>query len=451
MENFPDLNKYNRIHFIGIGGVSMSSLAMLLFGNNKAVTGSDSTESKNTLTLKNKGIKVYIGHDAKNVYGAELIVYTAAISDNNPELVYAKEHNIPIIERAVLLGMLMSTYSKSIAISGTHGKTTTTSMLSSVLLEAKTDPTILIGAYFEPICGNYRVGNSDYSVYEACEYVNSFLHFYPQTAVILNIDEDHLDFFKNIDNIKESFLNFTQNISDDGYLIINGDDSNCNYIIDNCKKETITYGIRPTNDCYVENVRYEQGKPVFDAIYKNERIENIKLSVFGEHNILNALATIAVSKNYGINNLDIVNGLYSFKGASRRFEPKKEFNGALIVDDYAHHPTEIKATISAAKSAGFVKTTVIFQSHTYTRTKYLMDDFAKELSLADQVVLTDIFSAREINTVGANIIDLKNMIPGAKYISSFEKIAEYIKENAKPNELYILMGAGNINQVSELI
>lgn len=451
MEAFPDLNLYNKIHFIGIGGVSMSSLAMLLHGNGKRVTGSDSTESKNTTNLINSGVKVCIGHKAENVGDAELIVYTAAISDNNPELVYAKEHNIPIIERAVLLGMLMVTYKHSIAVAGTHGKTTTTSMVSSVLLEAELDPTILIGAHFKAINSNYKLGLSDYSVYEACEYVNSFLHFYPETAIVLNIDEDHLDFFKNIDNIQQSFLSFTDNISEDGYLIINGDDINCKPIINNCKKKIITFGLNEANDCYAQNIRFEKGLPIFDVIYNNAKIQNVKLSVMGSHNILNALATICAAKIYGLTDESIVKGLLSFQGADRRFEIKKEINGALIVDDYAHHPTEIKATIEAAKSAGFSKTTVIFQSHTYTRTKLLLNDFAKELSRADQVILTDIFSAREINTVGANIIDLKNKIKDCIYISSFEKIAQFIKENAKPNELYILMGAGNVNTICDLL
>lgn len=451
MENFPDLNKYQHIHFIGIGGVSMSSLAMLLKGNGKSVTGSDSTESKNTEQLKKNGIPVTIGHKSENAANAQFVVYTAAISDSNPELVYAKENAIPIIERAVLLGMLMVTYKHSVAVSGTHGKTTTTSMISSVLLNANYDPTILIGAHFKRINANYKVGKTDYCVYEACEYVNSFHHFYPEIAVILNIDSDHLDFFKNLDNIKASFLKFTENVDNSGYVVLNGNDVNCDYIKQNCNKKIITYGLSGENDCYAENIHLDKGMPVFDAIFKSEKISNIKLSVFGRHNIMNALATVCVAKIYGVNNQDIKSGLLDFKGADRRFEVKKEINGAVIVDDYAHHPTEIKATIAAAKSANFKKITVIFQPHTYTRTKYLMDDFARELSNADQVIVTDIYSAREINTVGVNILDLKDKIEKSVYISNFNEIAKYIRENAQPNELYILMGAGNINQVAEII
>lgn len=451
MEKFPDIDRYNKIHFVGIGGVSMSSLAMMLKEKGKLITGSDSNESPNTVMLKENGIVVYSEHSAKNATGAELIIYTAAIPDTNPELVYAKENNIPMMERAVLLGALMSSYKKSIAISGTHGKTTTTSMVSSILLSAKTDPTIHIGAHFNQINGNYKTGHSDYSIYEACEYVNSFLHFYPMTAVILNIDADHLDYFKTLDNVKKSFLLFTENVDENGVVIVNGDDDNCHYVIDECRRNVITFGLNNTNDCYPINITTKEGKPCFDVNYKDEIISNISLSVYGEHNILNALASICAVKQYGISNEFIIDGLKSFTGANRRFEIKKYYNGAPIVDDYAHHPTEIKATILSAKKAGYKKVTVIFQSHTYTRTKFLMNDFAKELSNADKVVLTDIYSAREINTVGANIIDLKNMIPNCEYISSFDDIAEYIKKNATPDDIFILMGAGNINTVADLI
>lgn len=452
MECYPNLNDYNNIHFVGIGGVSMSSLALILSESGKLVTGSDSTESATTELLQQRGIKVYLEHNEKNVSNTELLVYTAAISDNNPELVYAKKNKIPMIERAVLLGILMSTYKHSIAVSGTHGKTTTTSMISSVLLsDEKYDPTILVGAHFNQIKGNYKTGKSDYAVYEACEYVNSFLHFYPETAVILNIDTDHLDFFKDLDGIKKSFSMFTENINIDGHAIINGDDINCKEVIEKCTRKITTFGFSTENDCYAENIRYEMGLPVFDAVYHDMTIKNIKLSVIGKHNILNALATICVAKIYNISKTAILTGLYNFKGANRRFEIKKHINDAAIVDDYAHHPTEIKATISSAKSAGYKKTTVIFQPHTYTRTKLLIHEFAKELSNADKVILTDIYSAREINTIGANIIDLKNMIPNCEYISDFTEIAAYIKKNANPNELFILMGAGNINLVVNLL
>ncbi len=451
MEKFLDFNKFNKIHFIGIGGVSMSSLAMMLKEKGKEITGSDSTESSNTNMLKDNGITVYNNHEAKNAVGTELIVYTAAIPDSNPELVYAKENNIPIMERAVLLGALMSSYSNSIAVSGTHGKTTTTSMIASILLDAKTDPTIHIGAHFNRVNGNYKTGHSNFSIYEACEYVNSFLHFYPETAIILNIDADHLDFFKTLENIQNSFLSFTENVHQNGTIIINGDDYNCRYILEKSNRKIVTFGMESSNNCYPFNIRTIDGKPCFDVNYCGEVINDVQLSVYGEHNILNALASICTMKKYNIDNQYILKGLLNFTGANRRFEIKKYYNGAPIIDDYAHHPTEIKATISSAKNAGYKKITVIFQSHTYTRTKFLMNEFAKELSQADKVILTDIYSAREINTVGVNIIDLKNMIPNSQYISKFDDIAQYIKQNATKDDIFILMGAGNINTVADMI
>ena len=451
MERFPDLNKYEHIHFIGIGGVSMSSLAVILSENGKIVTGSDSAESDNTKMLAEHGISVFIGHDGANIDGADLIVYTAAIKDSNPELVRAKETGVPSIERAVLLGMLMSLYPHSAAVAGTHGKSTTTSMLSSVMLDSKLDPTILIGAHFDRINANYRVGLSEYAVYEACEYVNSFHHFYPDTAIILNIDADHLDFFKDIDDIKKSFKKFIENVNENGTIIINGDDPNCKGLTDGCRQKVITFGFDSSNDCFAQNVRQENGFPVFDAVLYDERIQNIKLSVLGTHNILNALASICCAKNYGIENDAVISGLQKFKGADRRFQIVKTVNGAQIADDYAHHPTEIEATISAAKAAGYKKICVIFQPHTYTRTKLLSDRFISSLSKADEVILTDIFSAREINTIGASVMDITAGIKGARYISSKEDIAKFIKDSAKPNEVYILMGAGDINKTAELL
>ena len=451
MEKFPDINKYSRIHFIGIGGVSMSSLAVILSKNGKEVTGSDSNVSQNTKMLEENGIKVFIGHNADNVKGAQLVVYTAAIKDDNPELVRAKETGIPTIERAVLLGMLMSLYPHSIAVAGTHGKSTTTSMLSSIMLDSQCDPTILIGAHFSRIDSNFKVGNSDFSVYEACEYVNSFHHFYPETAVILNIDADHLDFFKDLDSIKESFKRFIQNVSENGTVIINGDDNNCRHIADNCNRKILTFGIEQNNDCYACNIRTLNGYPVFDIIFRDELIKDVKLSVMGTHNIANALAAVCCAKSYGIDNRAILSGLENFKGADRRFQIIKELNGAYIADDYAHHPTEISATINAAKAGNYKKITVIFQPHTFTRTKLLQDKFISALSAADKVILTDIYSAREINTIGANVLDIVKQINGAEYISSKQEIADYIKRNARPDELFILMGAGDINLTAELL
>ena len=318
-------------------------------------------------------------------------------------------------------------------------------MISSVLLSANVDPTILVGANFPMIGGNYKIGHTEYIVYEACEYVNSFLNFYPHCAVILNIDADHLDFFKDLDHIKESFLNFTKNVFDDGIVIINGDDKNCKYIIDNCHTKVLTFGLSNDNDIYATDIEIKNGIAKYKLHYKNEYIGDISLGVAGDHNIYNSLACAATAIYYGIDIKFIQKGISSFKGTGRRFEIKGSYNSINIIDDYAHHPNEIKATIKTAKSMNYNKVFVAFQPHTYTRTYQLFDDFAEALSLADQVVLTDIYSAREINTVGVNVVDLKNKIKNCVYISSFEDIASYFKENAKPGDVIIYMGAGNIN------
>ena len=439
------------IHFTGIGGVSMSALAMIAKSQGKEVSGSDIRESFITERLKEHGITVAIGHSAENAAGCDLLVYTAAVKDNNPELVYVKTNDIPHCERAVLLGILMANYPCSVAISGTHGKTTTTGMLASVFMTAKKDPTVLVGAELSAIGGNYRVGNSEYGVYEACEYCNSFLHFYPQTAVVLNVDEDHLDFFKDLADIQNSFALFTHNITKKGLLVINGDDPNCEPVLRQSPVPVIRFGLGEDNDCRAADICFEQAHARFTVIYKGDVLGQVRLRVNGRHNILNALATVAAALHYGLSFEEIALGLAAFTGADRRFQIVGNVGGADIVDDYAHHPTEIASTISAAKDAGYKKTTVIFQPHTFTRTYYLMDEFAEALKAADQVVLTDIYSAREINTVGVRITDLRDKIPDCLYISSFEDIAAWIRQNAAEGECFILMGAGSVNQIAALL
>ncbi len=452
------INKYTEIfknarhiHFAGIGGVSMSALAMIAKSQGKKVTGSDITESASVLSLRRNGIEVFIGHKTENALGCDLLVYTAAVKDNNPELVYVKTQNIPHCERAALLGLLMAQYSRSVAVSGTHGKTTTTSMLSSVLLHADTDPTVLVGANLSLIGGNYRIGKSPYSVYEACEYCNSFWNFYPECAIILNIDADHLDFFKDIEDIQNSFIHFTHNIAKGGVLIINGDDENCRIVREKSPVDTLSFGLSHDNDYYADDITFTPSTVTFTAFAKGKALGKVTLNVGGKHNIFNALSVIAAADRYGIAFDKIAEGLALFGGADRRFQKRGTLNGAVIVDDYAHHPTEIAATISTAKNAGYRPVTVIFQPHTFTRTHALMDDFAATLSAADQVVVTDIYSAREINTVGVKITDLRDKIKGAIYISSFEDIAAYITEKADQNGCFILMGAGDVNQIAEIL
>ena len=439
------------IHFTGIGGVSMSALAMIAKSQGKKVTGSDISESDSVLNLRAHGIAVTVGHHADNAIGCDLLVYTAAVKDNNPELVFAKTNNIPHCERAALLGLLMAQYKRSVAVSGTHGKTTTTSMLASVMLHAQTDPTVLVGAELSLIGGNYKVGASEYAVYEACEYCNSFWNFYPDTAIVLNIDADHLDFFKDLDDIKNSFVRFTENITGGGHLVINGDDENCKAVIEHSPVHTVTFGLDDCNDYYAENVTFELAHARFTVFRRGEKLGEVTLNVNGKHNVLNALAVIAAADIYGLPFDKIAEGIALFTGADRRFQIKGKVNGADIVDDYAHHPTEIAATISAAKAAGYAPVTVIFQPHTFTRTHFLMNEFAEALSAADKVIVTDIYSAREINTIGVKITDLRDKIKGSEYIGDFTAIARHITDNATPKGCFILMGAGSVNQIAKLL
>ncbi len=429
----------------------MSSLALILKKQGKTVTGSDSGDGPTIQKLKEAGIPVYREHAASNAENCDLLVYTAAISDNNPELVYAREHGIPMMERAVLLGYMMAEFKKSIAISGTHGKTTVTSLTASVFGAAACDPTVLVGANLKAIGGNYCLGNSDYAIYEACEYVNSFHHFFPHCGVILNIDEDHLDFFKDLDAIKASFDRFTDNIAEGGFLVVNGDDENCKQVQGYYKGTILTFGLKDGNTCIAKNTRLNNGYPQFEIYYEGQFVAEVSLKIPGKHNVLNALATTAVAMQYGLSPADIKTGLEAFTGADRRFENKGTCNGAVILDDYAHHPTEIRATLESAKEAAAGKVYVVFQPHTFTRTYYLMEEFAEVLAIADQVVLTDIYAAREINKVGVNIVDLRNKIDGAIYISRFEDIAAYLKENLTEGDFGILMGAGNVNTIAKLV
>ncbi len=450
-QHFDQYKTFSHIHFVGIGGVSMSSLALILKSWGKCVTGSDSGSGPTLARLREAGIPVYPEHAAKNAAGADLLVYTAAVSDNNPELVYAREHGIPLFERAVLLGYMMAEFKNAIAVAGTHGKTTVTSLISSILREAGKDPTVLVGASLKAIGGNYCLGSSDYAVYEACEYVNSFHHFYPHCGVILNIDADHLDFFKDLGAIKQSFARFTDNFAPDGFLAVNGDDPNCEEVRRYYQGETLTFGLAETDTCRAEKIRFSCGFASFEIYYNGAFATALTLRIPGRHNIYNALAAALVCLRYGIDPQAIRAGIESFTGADRRFERRGTCNGAVVLDDYAHHPTEIRATLQSAKEAAEGRVFVVFQPHTYTRTFYLMDDFAQALSIADQAVITDIYAAREINKVGVNVLALRDKIPGALYISKFEEIAAYLKSTLKPGDMAVLMGAGNVNEIAPLI
>ncbi len=458
MKDINSLITYKSIYFIGIGGVSMSGIAHTLkhFGFN--VSGSDATNSDTIQNLISCGIPVTIGHNLESIKNADLVVYTAAISKDDPELVMAQQLNIPTMERAVFLGLLTKCFDDTITISGTHGKTTTTSMVSLCFLKANLNPSIQVGAYLKNISGNYTVGNSDYLILEACEYVESFLHFFPKSAIVLNIDNDHLDYFKNIDNIKNAFIKYVKLLPSDGLLVINGDDNRCLDLKDATSAKVITYGINNVNADFIAKdiVFDDNGFPEFDVYKKEKFYSHIRLSVPGKHNVLNALACIAMCSYYNIDSGIIKSALLEFTGANRRMEFKGKFNNNVSVfDDYAHHPTEINATALALKNKKFNKSWAVFQPHTYSRTKNLLDDFAKVLLNFDNVIVTDIYAAREKNTYGISSKDLADKLlslgGNVKYISDFNDIVNYLKENVNNNDIVLTIGAGTVTEISNLL
>ena len=379
MANIMELEQYKNIHMIGIGGVSMSGIAEILKFWGFYVTGSDSTSSETTERLIKTGIPVVIGHDFINLAKADVVIYTAAIKSNDPELLRAKELHIPTIDRGTFLGKITKAFRNSICISGTHGKTTTTSMIAMCFLEAHKDPSIQVGAYLKPIGGNYRVGSSEYFIIEACEYVESYLKLFPKAEVILNIDNDHLDYFETFDNIVASFNRYINLLPEDGLLVINGDDANCVKLAKNAKCKVLTYAIENNNANFIaRNINFNKnGFAVFDVYYNNYFYKTIEISIPGKHNVLNALACLAVCHEYGIEKEDMKNGLLKFTGAHRRFEYVGSFNqGVSVYDDYGHHPTEIAATCNALKQKKYRQSWVVFQPHTYSRTKLFLEDFA---------------------------------------------------------------------------
>ena len=457
MPNIDNLKKYKNIHMIGIGGVSMSGIAAILnnFGFN--VTGSDAADSDTLKELSDKGIKVSVGHDLNSIASSDVVVYSAAIKEDDPEMLEAKKLNIPTIERADFLGALTRCYEDTICISGTHGKTTTTSMISLCFIEALKDPSIQVGAVLKDLNGNYRVGNSEHFIIEACEYVESFLKFSPKAEIILNIDNDHLDYFKTFENIKNSFHKYVKLLPENGILILNGDDINCLELQKSSKAKTVTYGITNKNtDFFAVNIVFDNdGFAEFDVYSNNEFYERIKLNVPGIHNVLNSLACIALCNEYGIDKTTIKSVLSKFTGANRRFEFKGKINGASIYDDYGHHPTEIIATAKSLMNKKYNKSWVVFQPHTYSRTKTLLDDFAKALLNFDNIIILDIYAAREKNTYGISSEDLAKKIQSlgkdAKYIPEFEECVNYLKSNVKPNDIIMTLGAGTVTKIGPML
>ncbi len=450
-----DFHNPIKIYFIGIGGISMSGLAEILQTEGFQISGSDRAPSDLTHMLEERGVKVFYGQREENLTAElDLVVYTAAIKSDNPELLAANKLGIPTLTRAELLGQMMKNYKTPIAISGTHGKTTTTSMLSQILLSADMDPTLSIGGIYKPIGGNIRVGASDIFVTEACEYTNSFLHFFPKIGVILNIEEDHLDFFKDLADIRHSFHRFAELLPADGTLILNGGIKDYQEITEGLSCRVITYGFSPEFDYSASDITFdESGFPSFLLKQKDRGERRFSLHVHGEHNILNAIAAIAVADRLSLSNKDIGEGLSSFDGTDRRFEYKGQVNGVNIIDDYAHHPTEIRATLNAAAQYPHKRLWCVFQPHTYSRTKAFMEEFAKALSLADEIVLADIYAAREKDTLGISSQTLQEKIRSlghsCHYFPSFDAIENFLMKNCTKDDLLITMGAGDVVKVGE--
>lgn len=450
-----DFQKPIHIHFIGIGGISMSGLAEILLEEGFTVSGSDSKESPLTKKLEQLGATIFYGQKASNIIdGIDCVVYTAAIHRENAELIEAVAKKIPMLTRAELLGQLMKNYKTPIAVSGTHGKTTTTSMLSHILLAGEKDPTISVGGILQAIGGNIRVGHSDTFITEACEYTNSFLNFFPKIGIILNIEEDHLDFFKDLEDIRHSFHQFAALIPADGTLIINSDIKNYKEICEGLDCRIVTCGSSISSDYSSENVRFdEKGLASFDLIKHGETVCRIQLSVPGYHNVSNALTCIAAAELLAIPMETIIQGLLAFTGTDRRFEYKGTMNGVTIIDDYAHHPTEILATLKAAKNYPHKELWCVFQPHTYTRTKAFFHEFAEALSHTDHLVLADIFAARETDTLGVSSKDLAAEVArlgtDAHYFGRFEEIEMFLKEHCASGDLLITMGAGDVVNIGE--
>ena len=443
------------VHFIGIGGISMSSLAEILLARNFTISGSDQKASELTRHLETKGARIAIGQRAENITDdIDLVVYTAAIHPDNPEFACAREKEIPMLTRAELLGQIMKNYPVPIAVSGTHGKTTTTSMASLVLMEAGMDPTVSVGGILPQIGGNLRLGHSDTFITEACEYTNSFLSFFPKISIVLNVDADHLDFFKDIDDIRQSFHRFAELLPADGTLIINADTPEVEAVTHDLHCEIITFSLSGNGDYTAEDITFnEDGCATFTCLRKGAELGTFTLHVPGMHNVSNALSVIAMAIRLGIDNETIQRGFNAFGGTKRRFEHKGNLGDITIIDDYAHHPTEIRATLTTANACDKKTLWCVFQPHTYSRTYALLDDFADALSMADKIILAPIYAAREQNTIGITSADLQKKIQAlgkeCLYIETFDEIENYLLEHAEPGDIILTMGAGDVVKIGE--
>lgn len=447
------LKKVKRVHFIGIGGSGMCPIAEILHEKGYIISGSDNNETDTLARVRALGAKVTLGQKPENIEGAELIIYTSAILQGNPELEAAKNSGIPLFERNDILGAITRIYSDCIGISGTHGKTTTSALLTQILIECGKNPSAVIGGKL-PLTGTSGiVGNSEHMVCECCEYCDHFLKLTPDVAVILNVDEDHLEYFKNLDNIKKSFEKFA------GYatkaIVYNGDDENTVSVIENVKtvsdKPMISFGLRDTNDYYADNTEMDNEYARFDVIHNGKNLGRVSLSIPGRHNILNALAAFACAEHTGASADDIITAISHFGGAGRRFEKLAEINGITIADDYAHHPKELEVTLNAAMNMGYNKVYAVFQPFTFSRTAMLFDDFVRVLQIPDQCIMTEIMGSREVNTYDIYTSQLAEKIPGSVWFNTFEEVAQYAVEKAEPGDLIITLGCGDIYKAAKIM
>ncbi len=438
------LDDKKKIHFMGIGGSGMCPLAEILRAKGFEITGSDISESDTLERIRSYGIKVYMGQKAENIADAkpDVLCYTAAIKKDNPELVAAREQGIVCLERSEMLGIVAGKYKKSVAISGTHGKTSTTGMLTQILVGSGKEPSAIIGGKLPYIGENSAVGKSDIMVCEACEYVDSFLELHPYISVILNIDADHLDYFKNLDNIKKSFNKFAHQTSN--LIVYNGDNANAEDALENVNIKKITFGLSMENDYYAMNIKKNGIHQSYDFMFQGQKLTTITLSVPGLHNIYNSLAAASVADYLGVPVEQIKENLEKFTGVHRRFELLGKPKGITVVDDFAHHPTELTSTLTTAMELGFNHVWAVFQPHTFSRTAMLMDDFAKALEIPDTAIISEILPVRETNTYNVYSTDLGAKVPNSVCLDTFDEITEYIKENAKPGDLVLTMGGGNV-------
>ena len=438
-----------RAHLVGIGGVSMCPLAEVLKGMGLQVQGSDMNESETVAHLRSLGIPVAIGHNAENLKDCDLVIRTAAVHDGNPEIAGAVARGIPVYERAQAWGAIMQQYSNAVCVSGTHGKTTTTSMCTHIFMAAQADPTVMIGGTLPLLNSGYRVDQGDTISLESCEYCNSFLSFFPTVAIILNVEADHLDFFKDLQDIEHSFHKFADLVPSAGHIIVNVDNQGAMDSVAGLEHPVFTFGLDHPADCTAVNLREENGHPVFDIVIRGEPYAHVTLNVFGRHNVLNALAAASAAYALGLPGSAVEAGLASFSGAGRRFEHKGTFNGAEVYDDYAHHPDELHALLTTARSLGYQRVIVAFQPHTYSRTSKLFDEFVQELKLADVAIVAEIYAAREQNTIGISSADLCRNIPGSVYCSTLDKVTDNLRRLANPGDLILTVGAGDIYRAGE--